>query len=110
MCSRSGRTSVCTKLAERMWKIEGSLPRLREPLFVGAKYRGRSKVHIQAYLCAMAQNLKRLVYVIYLLVIAPGCAANRNRIYPELTKKPRDFFNRPHRLKPAAAFVLGAGL
>ncbi len=30
-----------------------------------AKYRGRSKVQIQAYLCAMAQNLKRLLFPLY---------------------------------------------
>jgi len=35
-----------------------------------AKYRGRSKVQIQAYLCAMVQNLKRLLFLLYQCLVA----------------------------------------
>jgi transposase len=54
------------KLAERMWKIEGLFAEAkRNHCLSRAKYRGRSKVQIQAYLCAMAQNLKRLLFPLY---------------------------------------------
>jgi hypothetical protein len=35
-----------------------------------AKYRGRSKVQIQAYLCAIVQNLKRLLFPLYCWLLA----------------------------------------
>ena len=41
-----------------------------------AKYRGRSKVQIQAYLCAIVQNLKRLLFPLYCWL-----AADRLRAY-----------------------------
>ena len=51
------------KLAERMWKIEGLFAEAKQCHCLSrAKYRGRSKVQIQAYLCAMVQNLKRLLF------------------------------------------------
>lgn len=49
-------------MSERMWKIEGLFAEAkRNHNLSRAKYRGRAKVQIQAYLSAMAQNLKRLV-------------------------------------------------
>ena len=35
-----------------------------------AKYRGRAKVQIQAYLCAIVQNLKRLLFPLYCWLVA----------------------------------------
>ena len=50
------------KLSERMWKIEGLFAEAKQNHGLSrARYRGRSKVQIQAYLSATAQNLKRLV-------------------------------------------------
>ena len=54
------------KLAERMWKIEGLFAEAKQNHCLSrAKYRGRSKVQIQAYLSAMVQNLKRLLFLLY---------------------------------------------
>ena len=51
------------KASERMWKIEGLFAEAKQNHCLSrAKYRGRSKVQIQAYLSAMAQNLKRLLF------------------------------------------------
>ena len=54
------------KMSERMWKIEGLFAEAKQNHNLSrAKYRGRPKVQIQAYLSAIAQNLKRLVALIY---------------------------------------------
>ena len=53
------------KMSERMWKIEGLFAEAKDNHGLArAKYRGRAKVQIQAYLTAMVQNLKRLVFFI----------------------------------------------
>ena len=58
------------KAAERMWKIEGLFAEAKQNhRLARATYRGRSKVQIQAYLSAMAQNLKRLVLLVYLWLL-----------------------------------------
>jgi transposase len=50
------------KLSERMWKMEGLFAEAKQSHGLSrARYRGRSKVQIQAYLSAIVQNLKRLV-------------------------------------------------
>jgi len=50
------------KLSERMWKIEGLFAEAKQNHGLSrARYRGRAKVQIQAYMSATAQNLKRLV-------------------------------------------------
>ena len=50
------------KLSERMWKMEGLFAEAKQNHGLSrARYRGRSKVQIQAYLIAIVQNLKRLV-------------------------------------------------
>ena len=50
------------KRSERMWKSEGLFAEAKQNHYLSrAKYRGRPKVQIQAYLSAMVQNLKRLV-------------------------------------------------
>jgi hypothetical protein len=54
------------KMSERMWKIEGLFAEAKQNHNLArAKYRGRRKVQIQAYLIAIAQNLKRLVALVY---------------------------------------------
>ena len=50
------------KMSERMWKSEGLFAEAKQNHGLSrARYRGRSKVQIQAYMSATAQNLKRLV-------------------------------------------------
>lgn len=59
------------KLSERMWKMEGLFAEAKQNHNLSrAKYRGRSKVQIQAYLSGMAQNLKRLVFLAWCWLIA----------------------------------------
>ena len=54
------------KRSERMWKAEGLFAEVkRNHCLARAKYRGRCKVQIQAYLSAIVQNLKRLVALFY---------------------------------------------
>jgi transposase len=51
-----------TKRCERMWKMEGLFAEAKQNHGLSrARYRGRAKVQIQAYLSAAVQNLKRLV-------------------------------------------------
>ena len=46
------------KLSERMWKSEGLFAEAKQNHNLArAKYRGRAKVQIQAYLSGIAQNL-----------------------------------------------------
>jgi IS5 family transposase len=57
--------------SERMWKSEGLFAEAkRNHCLARAKYRGRCKVQIQAYLSAIVQNLKRLVALFYGWLIA----------------------------------------
>ena len=54
------------RAAERMWKCEGLFAESKvNHCLARAKYRGRAKVQIQAYLSAMVQNLKRLLFPLY---------------------------------------------
>ena len=54
------------RASERMWKCEGLFAESKQNhCLARAKYRGRSKVQIQAYLCAIVQNLKRLLFPLY---------------------------------------------
>jgi transposase len=58
------------KLSERMWKIEGLFAEAKRNHGLSrARYRGRTKVQIQAYLSAIAQNLKRLVAALWCWLI-----------------------------------------
>jgi hypothetical protein len=59
------------RASERMWKCEGLFAESKQyHCLARAKYRGRSKVQIQAYLCAIVQNLKRLLFPLYYWLIA----------------------------------------
>jgi transposase len=91
------------KLSERMWKVEGLFAEAKQNHSLArARYRGRSKVQIQAYLSAMAQNLKRLVFLFCLWLITQfryqrtTAARCRNPFFPG-----QDVFNRPERLMRA---------
>ena len=68
-----------TKLSERMWKVEGLFAEAKQNHGLSrARYRGRSKVQIQACLSATAQNLKRLVKALFLwLIFSRHIAAKR---------------------------------
>ena len=81
------------KLSERMWKMEGLFAEAKQNHCLSrAKYRGRSKVQIQAYLSAMVQNLKRLVCVIYLWVLARWLSHQSQTAYiPTSSEPPRLF-------------------
>ncbi len=58
-----------TRAAERMWKIEGLFAEAKNNHGLKrARYRGRAKVQIQAYMIATVQNLKRLVAVVWALL------------------------------------------
>ena len=60
------------KMSERMWKIEGLFGEAKQNHGLSrARYRGRLKVQIQAYLIATAQNLKRLVFLFYYWLVVP---------------------------------------
>jgi transposase len=68
------------KMSERMWKIEGLFAEAKQNHNLSrAKYRGRSKVQIQVYLSAIAQNLKRLVALFYYWLIACRSANKSNK-------------------------------
>ncbi len=59
------------KVAERMWKSEGLFAEAKQYHGLSrAKYRGRSKVQIQAYFTAIVQNLKRLLFPLYYWLVA----------------------------------------
>ena len=68
--------------SQRMWKCEGIFAEAKQ--FHGlarAKYRSRPKVQIQAYLSAIVQNLKRLLFPLYCWLIA--CWSRLTRTIPQ---------------------------
>jgi IS5 family transposase len=74
------------KRTERMWKSEGLFAEAKQNhCLARAKYRGRSKVQIQAYFSAMIQNLKRLVCAIYIWVIARWLSRPSQAVYNPAT-------------------------
>ncbi len=59
------------RASERMWKCEGLFAEAKQNHGLArAKYRGRGKVQIQAYLIAIVQNLKRLLFPFYCRLVA----------------------------------------
>jgi len=68
------------KASERMWKCEGLFAEAKQNhVLARAKYRGRSKVQIQAYFCALVQNLKRLLFPLYYRLVASWLSHTRIR-------------------------------
>ena len=79
------------KLSERMWKMEGLFAEAKQNHGLSrARYRGRSKVQIQAYLSAIVQNLKRLVAALVVLAdhAIPKPPADTMTPITALAKKP----------------------
>ena len=83
------------RTSERMWKCEGLFAEAKQYHRLSrAKYRGRPKVQIQAYLSAIVQNLKRLLFPLYCWLVAcywrltHATAPERptNRIQPTIDK------------------------
>ena len=63
--------SFKTKLHERMWKLEGAMNELKNYHTLSrAQYRGIENVQIQAYMAAIAINIKRLVFCLLFLLLA----------------------------------------
>ncbi len=84
------------KMSERMWKIEGLFAEAKQNHGLSrARYRGRSKVQIQAYLSATAQNLKRLVAACCSWLLARwSCRRITTTHSPHILRKPT-FSTRP---------------
>ena len=97
--ARMEKPEFRARLSERMWKVEGLFSEAKQNHGLArARYRGRSKVQIQAYLSAMAQNLKRLAFLLYLwLVTSHRYQRTRVAHYRNLPFLQPDFFNRPER-------------
>ncbi len=99
------------RASERMWKCEGLFAESKQyHCLARAKYRGRSKVQIQAYLSAIVQNLKRLLFPLYgWLLRAAGLVRPTPCLHCHLTNrahqptaKPKTyshFFNTPVRFR-----------
>ena len=85
------------KRSERMWKSEGLFAEAKQNhCLARAKYRGRSKVQIQAYFSAMVQNLKRLACAFYLWAIARWLFRPSQGAYiPASSENPQTFSTRP---------------
>lgn len=61
------------KLTERLWKIEGVMNELKNyHCITKAKYRGLENVQIQAYMAAIAINIKRLVFLFFIYATISG--------------------------------------
>ena len=85
--------------SERMWKSEGLFAEAKQNHNLArAKFRGRSKVQIQAYLSAIALNLKRLVALFYYWLIAIWLRKNISKaLYSTCLSKTTTFSTRPNR-------------
>jgi hypothetical protein len=86
------------KLSERMWKAEGLFAEAKQNHGLSrARYRGRSKVQIQAYLIAMAQNLKRLVLPFYYWLVTQWfCRQTTAARHPRQSTSSRTFSTGPN--------------
>jgi transposase len=69
--AQMGEPEFGDRTSERMWKSEGLFAEAKvNHCLARAKYRGRAKVQIQAYLSAIVQNLKRLLFPLYCWLFA----------------------------------------
>jgi transposase len=84
------------KLSERMWKIEGLFAEAKRNHGLSrARYRGRNKVQIQAYLSAIVQNLKRLVAALRCWLITRSLKHPQRPRPNHRSCQKADLFNRP---------------
>ena len=84
--------------SERMWKIEGLFAEAKQNHGLSrAKFRGRAKVQIQAYLCAIVQNLKRLLRALYCWLVACRLRWNSRSTHPQSANrsKPKSIHQAP---------------
>ncbi|MFT5303419.1 MAG: hypothetical protein ACI814_004238, partial [Mariniblastus sp.] len=87
------------KMSERMWKIEGLFAEAKDNHGLArAKYRGRAKVQIQAYLTATVQNLKRLVFLLLLLLRCARIRIQKAKQRTRFNFFSLNLFNTPHPL------------
>ena len=78
-----------------MWKCEGLFAESKQyHCLARAKYRGRSKVQIQAHLCAIVQNLKRLLFPLYCRLLAVYWSYSTNNPPALLSNQSRPTNNR----------------
>jgi transposase len=90
-----------SKRCERMWKMEGLFAEAKQNHGLSrARYRGRSKVQIQAYLSATVQNLKRLVAALWCWLITRSLKHPQRPRPNHLSCQKADLFNRPVRFTP----------
>ena len=69
------------RVSQQMWKSEGLFAEAKQYHGLSrAKYRGRAKVQIQAYLCAIVQNLKRLLFPFYCWLLAHCWSCSTNTV------------------------------
>ncbi len=95
------------KMSERMWKSEGLFAEAKQNHGLSrARYRGRAKVQIQAYMTGIAQNLKRLIVAFcdWLLI----CLSPRKRTttYPPYILRTRTFSTRPVNFLDRVCFTI----
>ena len=87
-----------TRRSERMWKMEGLFAEAKQNHGLSrARYRGRSKVQIQAYFTAIVQNLKRLVAALWCWLITRSLKHPQRHHPDHLSCQKPDLFNRPER-------------
>jgi IS5 family transposase len=99
------------KLSERMWKMEGLFAEAKQNHGLSrARYRGRSKVQIQAYLSAIVQNLKRLVAALWCWLITRSLKHPQQPRPNHLSCQKADLFNRPGRFSAWASHHGFSGL
>ena len=85
-----------TRRCERMWKMEGLFAEAKQNHGLSrARYRGRAKVQIQAYLSATVQNLKRLVAVLKFWLTVWRLLRRQTHNPNRPLFQEADFFNRP---------------
>jgi transposase len=90
------------KMSERMWKMEGLFAEAKQYHGLSrAKYRGRPKVQIQAYLSAIVQNLKRLLFPLYCWLAACWSRLTRatTQARPTNRKSPKSIRQMPARIR-----------
>jgi hypothetical protein len=84
------------KMSERMWKIEGLFAEAKQNHGLSrARYRGRSKVQIQADMSATAQNLKRLITAFCFWLLAWWSRRRMTTTHSPRILRKRTFSTRP---------------
>jgi transposase len=85
-----------TRRSERMWKMEGLFAEAKRNHGLSrARYRGLTKVQIQAYLSATVQNLKRLVAALWCWLVMRFLKRPQRRHPNHRACQKADLFNRP---------------